>query len=86
MRTVNPSTYFAFWNGLEVLIVLYLFLYSSIWGNKRHCNPEVVQSSAALNSVGKENNLILVIQFSQHEPSIYFHLYFEVLYLIFSQW
>jgi hypothetical protein len=28
-----------------------------------------VQSIAALNGVGKENNVIIVIQYSQHEPS-----------------
>jgi hypothetical protein len=32
-----------------------------MWGNNRKCNTEVAQSSAALNSVGKGNNVILVI-------------------------
>jgi hypothetical protein len=37
----------------------------------------VVQSSAALNSGGKENNVIVVIQFSQHEPSTLLSLIFR---------
>jgi hypothetical protein len=52
-----------------------LFIYF-IRGNERHCNTEVVQSSAALNNVGKEN-VILVIQFCQHEQSTLLSLIFQ---------
>jgi hypothetical protein len=38
---------------------------------------EVVQSCAALSSVGKENSVVLVIQFSQHEPSTLLSLIFQ---------
>jgi hypothetical protein len=40
-----------------------------------------VQSSAALNSVGKENNVMPVIQFSQHEPSTLLSLIFQCILL-----
>jgi hypothetical protein len=45
--------------------------------SKRYCNLEVLQSSAALNSVGKENNVIIVIHYSQHEPSTLFSRIFQ---------
>jgi hypothetical protein len=46
--------FFSFLNGLEVLTLLYLFPFLFHVGSERYCNTEVVRSSAALNSVGKE--------------------------------
>jgi hypothetical protein len=67
--TIDPSTYFSYQNGLEVFILLWLLLFCFVQGSKRYCNTEVVLSIAALNSVGKENNVIIVIQYSQNKPS-----------------
>jgi hypothetical protein len=41
----------------------------------------VVQSSAALNGVGKENNVMPVIQYSQHEQSTLLSLIFQSILL-----
>jgi hypothetical protein len=78
---IDPSTYFSYQNGLEVLILLWLLPFLFRWGSKRNCNTVVVQSSAALNSVGKENNVIIVIQYSQHEPSTLLSLIFQSILL-----
>jgi hypothetical protein len=48
---------------------LYLVLSSFIAGSKRNYKTEVVQSTAALNTVDKGHNFVGVIQFPQHEPS-----------------
>jgi hypothetical protein len=37
----------------------------------------MVQSSASLNSVGKVNNMVPVIQYSQHGPSTLLSLIFQ---------
>jgi hypothetical protein len=79
--TVYPSTYFSFQNGLEVLLFYISFLSCFVWGSKSYCNTEVVQSNAALNGVGKENNVMPVIQYSQHEPSTLLSLIFQSILL-----
>ena len=85
MLTVNPSTYFAFQNGLEVLFYYISFLSCCVWGNKRNCHKEVVQSTAALNTVlVKKIMWYLSFSFPIMNHPHYCHLYFEVLYFRFS--
>jgi hypothetical protein len=84
--TIDPCTYFLYQNGLEVLILLWFLIFCFVWGSERYCDTEVVQSSAALNSVGKENKVIIVIQYSQHEPSTLLSRIFQSILLKVSQW
>ena len=63
------------------------FLSCFSWGNKRNCNTEIVQSSAALNTVlVKQIIWYLSFSFPIMKHPHFCHLYFEVLYLRFSQW
>jgi hypothetical protein len=56
----------AFQNGLEVLILLYLF--PLLCGSKRKHNTNGAKHCSFKYCVGKENNVVLVIRFSQHKP------------------
>ena len=75
MLTVNPSTYvFEFQNGLEIVISLFL-LSCFIWGSKRNCNTEVVQSSAALNTALVKKIMWYLFSFPSTNHPNFCHLY-----------
>ena len=63
------------------------FLSCFIWGSKRNCNTEVVQSSAAINTMlVKKIMWYLSFSFPSMNHPHFCHLYFEVLYFRFPQW
>ena len=74
-----PIHYLAFQNGLEVIFFYISILSCSIWGSKANCNTEVVQSTAALNTVWvKEIMWYRSFSFASMIHSHYCHLYFKV--------